>query len=151
MTTYQPHAGGKGGAKPGAPRRFSRGRKACTFCVEHIDAVDYKSVNRLRRYMSDRARLESGKRTGTCARHQRMVRTAIKRARIMGLLAFAPHHLRVTGPVSSGPRGAAAAVAAEEAAATEVQAVDEEEVGESTEEMDDVPQTEDSENETGQA
>jgi hypothetical protein len=81
-----------------------------------------------------------------------MVRTAIKRARIMGLLAFAPHHLRVTGPVSSGPRGAAAAAAAEEAAAAEieVEAV-EEEAGESGEEMDDVPQTEDGEDEAGQA
>jgi small subunit ribosomal protein S18 len=90
-------------------RRMGRGRKACAFCVEKVDRVDYKSVNRLRRYMSDRSRIDSGKKTGTCARHQRMVRLAIKRARLMGLLPFAGNHLRVTNPVSTGvaagPRG----------------------------------------------
>jgi small subunit ribosomal protein S18 len=95
-------------------RRFGRGRKACTFCVEKIDAIDYKSVNRIRRYMSDRARIESGKRTGTCARHQRMLRLAIKRARLMAMLPFAPNHLRVTGPVSQGGRGPVATATAED-------------------------------------
>ncbi|MSQ08644.1 MAG: 30S ribosomal protein S18 [Dehalococcoidia bacterium] len=115
-----PRSGGAGGAGGTGPRKFFRGRKACTFCVEHIDTVDYKSVNRLRRFMSDRARMESGKRTGTCARHQRMVRTAIKRARIMGMLPFSPDHLRVTGPVSTGgPRGTGPAAAAAEQAEVE--------------------------------
>ena len=82
-----------------------RSRKACVFCVEKVEAIDYKSVNRLRRYISDRARIESGKRTGTCARHQRMLRTAIKRARTMALLPFAPDHVRVTGPISTGVPG----------------------------------------------
>jgi small subunit ribosomal protein S18 len=95
-------------------RRFGRGRKACTFCVEKIDAIDYKSVNRIRRYMSDRARIESGKRTGTCARHQRMLRLAIKRARLMAMLPLAPNHLRVTGPVSQGGRGPVATATAED-------------------------------------
>lgn len=49
--------------------------------------------------------MESGKRTGTCARHQRLVRAAIKRARFMAMLPYAPLHLRVTGPVSTGARG----------------------------------------------
>ncbi len=92
---------------PGGPRRFGfgRGRKACTFCIEKVQVIDYKSVNRLRRYLSDRARIESGRRTGTCARHQRMLRLAIKRARIMGLLPFDTGHLRVTGPVNTGRPG----------------------------------------------
>ena len=104
-------AGSSGGSSqgrpggPGGPRRFMRSRKACVFCVEKVQAIDYKSVNRLRRYVSDRARIESGKRTGTCARHQRMLRTAIKRARIMALLPFAPDHVRVTGPISTGVPG----------------------------------------------
>lgn len=138
-------SGGSGQRTGGTgPRKFFRGRKACTFCVEHIDTVDYKSVNRLRRFMSDRARMESGKRTGTCARHQRMVRTAIKRARIMGMLPFAPNHLRVTGPVSTGgPRGASpAAIAAEQAEAEAIGA----EV-ESGDDEDDVSEGEDGEEE----
>lgn len=105
-----------GGARPGMPRRFGRGRKVCTFCVDKVESIDYKSVNRIRRYMSDRARIESGKRTGTCARHQRMLRLAIKRARFMVMLPLATNHLRVTGPVSQGGRGAAVAAPAEDAA-----------------------------------
>jgi len=101
-------SGSAGGARPGMPRRFGRGRKVCTFCVDKVESIDYKSVNRIRRYMSDRARIESGKRTGTCARHQRMLRLAIKRARFMAMLPLAPNHLRVTGPVSQGGRGPAA-------------------------------------------
>jgi small subunit ribosomal protein S18 len=100
--------GDRGTGRPGGFRRFGRGRKACTFCVEKVKTIDYKSVNRLRRYLSDRARIESGKRTGTCARHQRILRLAIKRARFMALLPYAADHLRVTGPVSVGPRGVAA-------------------------------------------
>jgi small subunit ribosomal protein S18 len=97
---------------------MGRGRKACAFCVEKVDRVDYKSVNRLRRYMSDRSRIDSGKKTGTCVRHQRMVRLAIKRARLMALLPMAPTHLRVTNPVSTGvaagPRGPGQAAPADE-------------------------------------
>ncbi len=96
------------GARPGGMfRRFGRGRKACTFCVEKIETIDYKSANRLRRYLSDRSRVESGKRTGTCARHQRVLRLAIKRARFMAMLPYAPGHLRVTGPVSLPGKGPA--------------------------------------------
>lgn len=119
MTSNNPapysSSGGRTGTagRPTGGRRFGRGRKACTFCVEKINTVDYKSVNRLRKYMSDRARIESGKKTGTCARHQRMVRAAIKRARLMALLPLAPNHLRVTGPVSIG-RGVAQVQSAED-------------------------------------
>jgi small subunit ribosomal protein S18 len=98
------------------PRRFGRGRKVCTFCVDKVEGIDYKSVNRIRRYMSDRARIESGKRTGTCARHQRMLRLAIKRARFLAMLPLATNHLRVTGPVSQGGRGPAAATPADDIA-----------------------------------
>ncbi len=68
----------------------------CHFCVDHIDSIDYKAVNRLRRYVSDRARIDSGKKSGACAKHQRVVRRAILRARFMALLPYAPDHTRVT-------------------------------------------------------
>ena len=68
----------------------------CNFCVDHVDSVDYKAVNRLRRYVTDRARIDSSKKTGTCAKHQRMVRRAIVKARFMSLLPYSPDHTRVT-------------------------------------------------------
>ena len=64
--------------------------------MDKVDSVDYKAVNRLRRYISDRARIDSSKKTGTCAKHQRMVRRAIAKARFMALLPYSPDHTRVT-------------------------------------------------------
>ena len=120
-----------------------RSRKACVFCVEKINTVDYKSVNRLRRYISDRARMESGKRTGTCARHQRLVRAAIKRARFMAMLPYAPLHLRVTGPVSTGVRGPGVPAGEVESAEPEVSLAA---VDESAVDSEDVSETEEARN-----
>ncbi|MEP6808586.1 MAG: 30S ribosomal protein S18, partial [Chloroflexota bacterium] len=58
------------------------------------EAIDYKEVNRLRRYLSERAKIEPRRKTGTCARHQRMLTVALKRARHVALLPVAPQHLR---------------------------------------------------------
>ncbi len=73
------------------PRR-DRGRKSrrkvCAFCVDKIDVVDYKDVARLRRFMSDRGKILPRRITGNCARHQRQLTRAIKRARVMALLPF---------------------------------------------------------------
>ena len=88
--------GGSGGQFRGGRRSFRRGRRVCNFCVDKVDSVDYKAVNRLRRYVSDRARIDSSKKTGTCAKHQRMVRRAIAKARFMALLPYSPDHTRVT-------------------------------------------------------
>ena len=88
--------GGPGGAAGRGGRRPWGRRKVCVFCAEKIEP-EYKSVNRLRRFLSDRARIESGKKTGTCSRHQRLVRREIKRARFMGLLPFTQDHVRITG------------------------------------------------------
>lgn len=101
--------GGPGGAagRGGGRRPWGR-RKVCVFCAEKIEP-EYKSVNRLRRFLSDRARIESGKKTGTCSRHQRLVRREIKRARFMGLLPFTQDHVRITGTaVVAGARPATA-------------------------------------------
>jgi small subunit ribosomal protein S18 len=63
-------------------------RKVCQFCVDKIDYIDYKDVARLRRCMSERAKILPRRVTGTCARHQRDLTTAIKRARQIALVPF---------------------------------------------------------------
>ena len=72
-------------------------RKVCSFCVEHVTHIDYKSVPLLRRYLSDRARIEPRRKTGTCASHQRILAEALKRARHLALLPYTPAHLREAG------------------------------------------------------
>ncbi len=62
--------------------------KHCYFCVNQIDKINYKDVTTLQRFMSHYCRIVPGRRTGLCAKHQRKVGTAIKRAREMGLLPF---------------------------------------------------------------
>jgi small subunit ribosomal protein S18 len=71
----------------GGGRYFPR-RKVCGFCIDGIRAVDYKDVGRLRRYTSDRGKIEPRRKTGTCAKHQRSLSVAIKRARHVALLPF---------------------------------------------------------------
>ena len=72
--------GGRGGRKGR--------RKVCQFCVDKIDSIDYKDVARLRRFMSERAKILPRRVTGTCARHQRDLTVAITRARQIALLPF---------------------------------------------------------------
>jgi small subunit ribosomal protein S18 len=79
-------SGGRGG-------RFQR-RRVCAFCVDKVDNIDYKDVNMLRRFLSDQAQIESRRRTGTCARHQRRLTIAIKRARLLALLPYTAEHIR---------------------------------------------------------
>ncbi len=95
-------------------RRFSRGRKACWFCVQKVNHIDYKAAGRLRRFVSDRSRIDSGKKSGNCARHQRMVRTALKRARYLALIPYDQNHVSVTSSVSKGETVESAATAGPE-------------------------------------
>ena len=75
--------------RPERPMRGRKGhRKVCQFCVDKIDYIDYKDVARLRRYMSERAKILPRRVTGTCARHQRQLTVAIKRARHLALLPY---------------------------------------------------------------
>ena len=70
-------------------RRGRKGRKkVCNFCVENIKEIDYKDVNKLRRYVSDRAKILPRRVTGTCAFHQHQLTTAIKRARHVALMPY---------------------------------------------------------------
>ena len=70
-------------------RRGRRGRrKGCNFCVDKVDHVDYKEVGRLRRYLSERGKILPRRISGNCARHQRQMTVAIKRARQVALLPY---------------------------------------------------------------
>lgn len=80
----------------GGGGRFGR-RRVCAFCVDKINHIDYKEPAKLRRYVSDRAKIEPRRKTGTCARHQRMLTLALKRARHIALLPYTPMHIQLTG------------------------------------------------------
>ena len=69
-------------------------RKVCAFCVNKREAIDYKDSEKLRNYISDRGKIEPRRRTGTCAKHQRALAIAIKRARHLALLPYVPEHMR---------------------------------------------------------
>jgi small subunit ribosomal protein S18 len=81
-------------------------KKVCIFCKDHLDHVDYKDVNLLRKFMSDRGKIRARRVSGNCAQHQRAVAIAIKTARELALL---PYTQRTTSerPGGRGPgRGA---------------------------------------------
>ena len=100
-----PRPPGGPGQRPGPggpPRRGGRGRypprrRVCQFCVDKVQHIDYKDVSRLRRYLSDRAKIEPRRKTGTCAHHQRGLSVALKRARFMALLPYSAEHIRLSG------------------------------------------------------
>jgi len=63
-------------------------KKKCELCAEQIKQVDYKDISLLRRFVSTYGKMVTGKRSGNCAKHQRMVTRAVKRARHLALLPF---------------------------------------------------------------
>jgi len=69
-------------------RRFAPRRKVCFFCTENRDHIDYKDVDLLQRFVSDRGKIRPRRQTGTCAKHQRRLAAAVKRARHIALLPF---------------------------------------------------------------
>ncbi len=73
----------------GGGRRFVRARKSCRFCADKIDYIDYKDSRMLSSYIPERGKILPRRISGTCAPHQRMLATAIKRARNAALLPFA--------------------------------------------------------------
>lgn len=68
-------------------KRTSR-RKVCAFCQEKVEYIDYKDVNRLKKFITEGGKILPRRMTGTCAKHQRELATAIKRARVAALLPF---------------------------------------------------------------
>ena len=81
--------------------RYVPRRKVCAFCVDHVREIDYKDVAKLRRYLSDRGKIEPRRKTGTCAKHQRFLTIALKRARHLALLPYTAEHIRLTGAFAS--------------------------------------------------
>lgn len=71
-------------------RRRMFKKKACRFCIEGVEEVDYKDIKRLRNYLTERGKIIPRRISGTCARHQRQLARAIKRARTLALLPFSP-------------------------------------------------------------
>ena len=63
-------------------------KKVCAFCQEKLDVIDYKDVNRLKKFITEGGKILPRRMTGTCAAHQRLLATAIKRARLTALLPF---------------------------------------------------------------
>ena len=63
-------------------------KKVCHFCVDRVEVIDYKDVAKLRKFVSERAKILPRRATGTCAKHQRALTTAIKRARQIALLPY---------------------------------------------------------------
>ena len=68
--------------------RFTSRRRICAFCVDHVDYIDYKNQENLKRYVNEFGRIRPRRQTGTCAKHQRTLAQAIKRARHIALLPF---------------------------------------------------------------
>jgi len=83
-------SGGRGGRSGGGrrnKRRFAR-KRVCEFCVGKDKVIDYKKADELKRYVSEYGRIRPRRQTGACAKHQRAVAVAVKRARHIALLPF---------------------------------------------------------------
>ncbi|NIM19643.1 MAG: 30S ribosomal protein S18 [Candidatus Latescibacteria bacterium] len=74
--------------------RQPKTRKPCKFCQESASYIDYKDPKRLKRFMTDRGKITPRRITGTCAKHQRMLSTAIKRARTLALIPYVKEYYR---------------------------------------------------------
>jgi small subunit ribosomal protein S18 len=119
--------GGPGGGGPGGPggpggrprgkRQYFRKKKVCKFCVEKMDFIDYKRADILSQFVQERGKILPRRMTGVCARHQRWLGVAIKRARNIALMPFAGSAAgtqapRVVVPGAAAGHAAAAAPAA---------------------------------------
>ena len=70
------------------PMRRPARRKVCNFCVEKAESIDYKDVAKLRKYLTESGKILPRRMTGVCARHQRELAVAVKRARQMALIPY---------------------------------------------------------------
>ena len=74
-------------ARP-AQRQIRRRKKVCAFCADKVEFIDYKDTNRLKKFVSERSKILPRRISGVCAKHQRQLTTAIKRARQVALIAY---------------------------------------------------------------
>ncbi|HMM32479.1 MAG TPA: 30S ribosomal protein S18 [Clostridia bacterium] len=70
------------------PRPRKSRRKVCGFCVDKVESIDYKDTARLRKYVTERGKIMPRRMSGVCAKHQRELAIAIKRARVVALLPY---------------------------------------------------------------
>ena len=96
---YTPHRPAARARREGGRERGAYGgrRRVCGFCVDNVQRIDYKDTTRLRRFLSERGKIEPRRKTGTCAKHQRWLTTALKRARQLALLPYTAGHVRFMG------------------------------------------------------
>jgi len=115
-------------------------KKVCIFCKEHVTWIDYKDVNLLKRFMSDRGKIRSRRVTGNCAQHQRDVQVAIKTARELALLPYTQRTVSERGPGRGprGPRTDEAEAKSSEGEAADTEDTEEEESGDSGSELEEV-------------
>jgi small subunit ribosomal protein S18 len=85
---------GRGRGGPGGGRKFIRKPKMCAFCVEKNSRIDYKQADVLHRYVTERGKIRPRRQTGMCAKHQRRMAIAIKRARHLALLPYSTSPVR---------------------------------------------------------
>jgi small subunit ribosomal protein S18 len=94
--------GPRGGSRPdrnGPPRRGGRfgaprPPRTCPFCAQKLKTIDYKQGDQLRRFLTDHGKIKARRKVGTCAKHQRLLAIAIKRARQVALLPFVTESTR---------------------------------------------------------
>ena len=89
--------GGPGG-RPRGKRQYFRKKKVCKFCVEKMDFIDYKRADILSQFVQERGKILPRRMTGVCARHQRGLGVAIKRARNIALLPFSGSPANIQAP-----------------------------------------------------
>ncbi|MCJ7513538.1 MAG: 30S ribosomal protein S18 [Anaerolineales bacterium] len=82
------------GGERGGRRRFIRKPRVCQFCAERAKSIDHKSVEVLKRFVTEQGRIRTRRDSGACARHQRMLARAIKRSRHLALLPFRAERFR---------------------------------------------------------
>ncbi|MEP7198522.1 MAG: 30S ribosomal protein S18 [Chloroflexota bacterium] len=89
MSNYRPRRE-EGGSNDdeGRGRRYTPVRKVCTFCADKTAKIDYKNPDNLRRFTTDRGKIRARRKSGACAKHQRAIAVAIKRARQLALMPF---------------------------------------------------------------
>jgi small subunit ribosomal protein S18 len=92
----RPSRGGRrgGGERSRPAGRYRRSPRVCVFCADQAKRIDYKDVNTLHRFVSERGKIMPRRQTGTCSKHQRALARAVKRARHLALLPFTTEHVR---------------------------------------------------------
>ncbi len=88
----RPERPARRGAPGGRGGKFQRRRKFCKFCADKTLTIDHKDPALLGQFISERSKIIPSRVTSTCAKHQRQLTTAIKRARVLALLSFTPLH-----------------------------------------------------------